>query len=31
LIENAGLLPEYRGEDDYILEEIVDTWYDEED
>lgn len=31
LIENAGLLPEYRSEDDYILEEIVDTWYDEED
>lgn len=31
LIENAGLLPEYRDEDDYMLEEVIDTWYDNED
>jgi hypothetical protein len=31
LIENAGLLPEYKDEDDYMLEEIIDTWYDTED
>ena len=30
LIENAGLLPEYKDEDDYILEEIIDNWYDED-
>jgi hypothetical protein len=31
LIENAGLLPEYKDEDDYVLEEVIDTWYDNED
>lgn len=32
LIENAGLLPEYRDEeDDSNFVEIVDTWYTDED
>ena len=31
LIENVGLLPEYRDEDNYVLSEIIDTWYDHED
>ena len=31
LIENAGLLPEYKDEDDDIFEEIVDNWYANED
>ena len=32
LIENAGLLPEYRDEeDDTKFVEIVDTWYTDED
>jgi hypothetical protein len=32
LIENAGLLPEYRDEeDDSKFVEIVDTWYTDED
>jgi hypothetical protein len=31
LIENAGLLPEYKDEDDYVFNEVIDTWYDEED
>ena len=30
LIENAGLLPEYKDEDDFIFEEIIDNWYNEE-
>jgi hypothetical protein len=30
LIENAGLLPEYKDEDDYIFEEIIDNWYTDE-
>lgn len=28
LIENAGLLPEYKDEDDYEIAEVIDTWYD---
>lgn len=32
LIENAGILPEYKGEDDdEKFVEIVDTWYTDED
>lgn len=31
LIENAGLLPEYKGEDEEKFVEIVDTWYTDED
>ena len=31
LIENAGLLPEYKDEDDYKIVEIIDTWYDVEE
>jgi hypothetical protein len=31
LIENAGLLPEYKEEDEGNFTEIVDTWYNEED
>jgi hypothetical protein len=31
LIENAGLLPEYKDEDDDIFEEIIDDWYANED
>lgn len=31
LIENAGLLPEYKDEDNYVFSEIIDTWYDDED
>jgi hypothetical protein len=31
LIENAGLLPEYKEEDESVFEEIVDTWYESED
>jgi hypothetical protein len=31
LIENAGLLPEYKEEDESIFEEIVDVWYESED
>jgi hypothetical protein len=31
LIENAGLLPEYRDEDEVELVEIIDTWYSDED
>jgi hypothetical protein len=31
LIENAGLLPEYKDEDDHVLEEVIDVWYDDED
>jgi hypothetical protein len=30
LIENAGLLPEYKEEDEDEIFEILDTWYDEE-
>jgi hypothetical protein len=30
LIENAGLLPEYKEEDESEIIEIIDTWYDEE-
>jgi len=31
LIENAGLLPEYKEEDDNTFVEIIDTWYTDED
>ena len=31
LIENAGLLPEYKEEDDHKVVEIIDTWYDVEE
>lgn len=32
LIENAGILPEYKGEDDdEKFVEIIDTWYTDED
>lgn len=32
LIENAGLLPEYKEEDEAeLFPEIVDTWYESED
>jgi hypothetical protein len=30
LIENAGLLPEYKEEDENEIIEIIDTWYNEE-
>jgi hypothetical protein len=30
LIENAGLLPEYKEEDDDMLVEVVDNWYNED-
>jgi hypothetical protein len=29
LIENAGLLPEYKEEDESEIVEIIDTWYNE--
>jgi hypothetical protein len=29
LIENAGLLPEYKEEDESEIIEIIDTWYNE--
>ena len=31
LIENAGLLPEYKEEEENTFVEIVDTWYTDED
>lgn len=31
IIENAGLLPEYKDEDDQVLEEVIDVWYGNED
>ena len=30
LIENAGLLPEYKEEDENTFVEIVDNWYNED-
>jgi hypothetical protein len=30
LIENAGLLPEYKEEDEDIFVEVVDNWYEED-
>jgi hypothetical protein len=30
LIENAGLLPEYKEEDESEIIEIIDIWYNEE-
>jgi len=30
LIENAGLLPEYKEEDEKPFIEIIDTWYSDE-
>jgi hypothetical protein len=30
LIENAGLLPEYKDEEGSDIIEIIDTWYNEE-
>jgi hypothetical protein len=30
LIENAGLLPEYKEEDEDIFVEVVDNWYGED-
>jgi len=31
LIENAGLLPEYREEDEHAIVEVIDNWYSDED
>lgn len=31
LIENAGLLPEYKEEDETAINEVVDTWYEGEE
>ena len=31
LIENAGLLPEYKGEDEEKFVEVIDNWYTEEE
>jgi len=31
LIENAGLLPEYKDEDVASFQEIIDTWYEDYD
>jgi hypothetical protein len=30
LIENAGLLPEYKEEDEDVFVEVVDNWYEED-